>query len=184
MVSRSRLPKGNTKMKNGRLTKQITSEMKSLSTVRVKKYATLTDKSVQNSPVLAMTRHAAQRELAVRQQSMSLWKTGKAKAEPLAPKVVKGAKKVAELAGKGFQEYMKVISGAKAHELEEWIATAGMKPEEKKKAIVQLQKERAEAEQVAPSTPEPVDDVKSFKVFDVSSSIRKELAKSKKEMWS
>lgn len=184
MVSRSRLSKGSTRMKNGRLKTQITSELKSLPTVRVKKYATLSDKSVMNSPVLSSTRDAAKKELAFRQQSMSLWKTGKVKSEPTAAKVATGAKKVAELAGKGFQEYMKLISGAKAQELEEWIATAGMKPEDKKKVVAKIQRERQEAEQLAPSKPEPVDDLGSYKVADVSDSINKELAKSKKELWS
>lgn len=167
-------------MGNDRLKRQIVSELRVLPTERLKKYATLSNKAVLGSPVLSLTKSEARAELVRRAETLQSWKTGAR--EPLAPKIVKGAKKFAELAGKGFQEYMKLISGAKAPELEEAIASIGLKGKEKESYLKKRRKELAEAEELF--EPYPVEpDVPDFRLADVVKEGHRELQRAKKEAY-
>lgn len=168
-------------MGDDRLKRQVASELKVLPTERLKKYATLSDKAILGSPVLSLTKSEARAELARRSQTLQTWKAGvRGAKEPLAPKLVKGAKKFAELAGKGFQEYMKVISGAKAQELEESIASIGLKGKEKEAYLKKHRKELAEAEEpFAPYPAEP--DVPDFRLADVVREGHRELQRAKRD---
>jgi len=181
--SRTRLSRKPSRLGNDRLKRQIVSELKVLPTERLKKYATLSDKAVLGSPVLSLTKSEARAELARRAETLQSWKTGvRGAKEPLAPKIVKGAKKFAELAGKGFQEYMKVISGAKAQELEEAIASIGLKGKEKEAYLKKHRKELAEAEE--PFEPYPAEpDVPDFRLADVVKEGHRELQRAKKEAY-
>lgn len=150
MVARTRLSRSS-KLSNSddRLKRDVVGQLKKMSTERVKKYATLSTKYVGENPVLGLTKSLAQQELAERQTALATWAHGKQVLrphEPFFPKVAKGAQKAFQMAGKGSQEFFKIISGEKAHEVEEAIATAGMKPEDKKKYLEQMAAERAARE--------------------------------------
>jgi hypothetical protein len=109
----------------------------------------MSGKMVGGNPVLSLTKAEAQHELLSRQKEMLVWEKGAGALvpkEPLAPRIAKGLRKAFELAGKGTYEFGKVITGEKAHEVEEAIATAGMKPEKKAKYLEQMKQERAARE--------------------------------------
>lgn len=184
MMKRSRLPKGQPSRPDARLKKQVVAQLKSLPTDRVKKYATMSQKSVAGNVVLSLTKLEAQRELASRQRQLLAWKKGGqalAPKKPILPVVKKEVGRAVELAGKGFQEYMKLLSGEKAREMEEWTATIGMKPKERDKVIAQMEKDRSEAEYDVPlgkTETEP----ESYKLSDVTAELQADLKKSKKEL--
>lgn len=167
MKRKTRLSRKGTSKKVNRLDKvrdAVVSELRAEDTKTVKNYARLKDKDVIDNPTLALLKAESLNELARRQSMLSEWKTGKIppekkregvsdtfiqKSKPkesFIRKLVRGEHKVAGLVGKGFQEYMKVISGEKARDIEEGIATIGMKPEEKKKYLETARKAQAEAE--------------------------------------
>jgi len=155
MKRKTRLSRKGTSKKVNRLDKVrdvVVSELRSEDTKTIKKYADLKDRDVIDNPALALLKAESLNELARRQSVLSEWKSGKIPAGKQKPKesfirkLVRGEQKVAGAVGKGFQEYMKVISGVKARELEESIATIGMKPEEKKKFLETERKKEAEAE--------------------------------------
>jgi len=158
MKRKTRLSRKGTSKKVNRLDKvrdAVVSELRAEDTKTVKNYARLKDKDVIDNPALALLKAESLNELARRQSVLSEWKSGKKSGIPpvsqkpkesFIRKLVRGEHKVAGLVGKGFQEYMKVISGAKARELEETIATIGMKPEDKKKFLETARQKEAEAE--------------------------------------
>jgi hypothetical protein len=157
MKRKTRLSRKETSKKVNRLDKvrnAVVSELRVEDTKTVKNYARLKDKDVIDNPALALLKAESLNELARRQSVLSEWKSGKippvAKSEKpkesFIRKLFRGEQKVAGLVGKGFSEYMKVISGEKAKEIEEGIATIGMKPEEKKKFLETGRKKEAEAE--------------------------------------
>ena len=87
------------------------------------------------------------------------------------------------MAGRGTQEFFKVVSGEKARELEESIATVGMKPEEKAKYLGQLRKERAAREKEDSFALFPPDvDVPDLRVANVAEEGARELRRARKEM--
>jgi len=158
MKRKTRLSRKETSKKVNRLDKvrdAVVSELRAEDTKTVKNYAKMKDKAVIDNPTLALLKAEALNELARRQSTMSEWSTGKlppvakkdAKPkESFIRKLVHGEKIVAGLVGKGFQEYMKVISGEKAREFSEGIATIGMKPEDKKKFLEAERVKQKEAE--------------------------------------
>jgi len=150
MVARSRLSRSSRLGGvDSRLRTSIASNLKTLPTARLKKYAELSKGTVSGNPVLALTKAEAQHELMDMQKEMLVWEKGAgalAKKQPLAPRIAKGFGKALELAGKGAREFGKVISGEKAREFEDVIATAGMKPDEKAKYLEQAKAERAARE--------------------------------------
>ena len=189
MVARSRLSRSSRLGGvDSRLRTSIASNLKTLPTARLKKYAELSKGTVSGNPVLALTKAEAQHELLNRQKEMLVWEKGAgalAKKQPLAPRIAKGFRKALELAGKGAREYGKVISGEKARELEESIATVGMKPSEKKAVLAQLRKERAAADVDEPFGSFPHEkDVPDFRLADVVQEGHRELQRARKEAYS
>jgi hypothetical protein len=157
MKRKTRLNRKGTSKKVNRLDKvrdAVVSELRAEDTKTVKNYAKLKDRDVIDNPALALLKAESLNELARRQSVLSEWKSGKIPPisksekpkESFIRKLVRGEHKVAGLVGKGFQEYMKVISGGKARELEEGIATIGMKPEEKRKFLETARQKESEAE--------------------------------------
>jgi hypothetical protein len=150
-MKRSRLKRGMNKPKESRLVKvrsQIVMELRQEPTVKVRDYARIGDKAVLENPAMALLRSEARKELQRRKTALAEWKTGRLppeaeKKESLISKIVRGEQKALGLVGKGIHEYMKLISGETAHELQEAIETAGMKPEEKK-AYLRKKKEAEE----------------------------------------
>jgi hypothetical protein len=178
--SRTRLSRsGKLAVRDSRLKSQISSELKGLPTERVKKYATLAHSVTRDSPVLELTKVVAASELARREASLQTWKKG-AKAEPFTKRFVRGAKTFAEYAGKGVRAYGKVLSGEAAQELEESIATIGMKESERKKYVKQLRKERA-ADVEGSFGLYPQSDVPDFRIANVVAEGDKELKRAKRE---
>jgi hypothetical protein len=160
MKRKTRLSRKETSRKVNRLDKvrdAVASELRAEDTKTVKNYARLKDRDVADNPTLALLKAESLNELARRQSTMAEWSSGKIPPvtkseksqkpkESFIRKLFKGEQKVAGLVGKGFQEYMKIISGEKARDIEESIATIGMKPEDKKKFLEKERKIQAEAE--------------------------------------
>lgn len=164
MAKRTRLKKGQGSMKDrSRLTPvkngsrhEAVEMMRNVPSSRVLKYAGMKKGAVESNPAMHMLKEEAVKEVGRRKMLLNAWKRGKPSPEeakgkkPLLGHVKEWVQKGTHYLGRGVQEYMKVITGEKAKEMEEWIGSMGMSEAEKKKfheARVQHEKESAEAEQ-------------------------------------
>ena len=152
MKRKTRLAKGQGSMKDrSRLTTtkneptgndsrhEIVTMMRDIPSSRVMKYAGIKNELANANPAMGMLKEEAIKEVGRRKMLMTSWKVGKASPEeakskkPLREQLLNWTQKGAHYLGRGVEEYMKVITGEKAQELQEWIETTGMSPEEKKK---------------------------------------------------
>jgi len=181
-MGRTRLSRSGSSMKgNGRLRRQIASELKGMPTERVKKYATLSAKVTAGNPVLAETKQVAEQEIQSRAGQLAVWQKGRAALTPKPPiKFREGMKKFLQFAGKAAKVYGKAMSGEWQEELQETIATAGMKPKEKKAVVSKMHKEWAKSMEPEPffSAEMPYED---FSVTNSAKLIQKEMKDAKKE---
>jgi hypothetical protein len=151
MVKRSRLPRGNPNNNKDRLKREVTAKMKGLSNERLIRYAQISEKEAMVNPTLGILKEVATKELDLRQKQLAVQKRG---AVGLLPKPKADVRsKVQQALGllrKGVGEFFKVVSGEKAREIEEAIATVGMSEAEKQafKSKVEEQR-RAEAREEA-----------------------------------
>jgi len=157
MVKRSRLRRGASAKKDSRL--KLEQMVGKLSTAQLESYSSLKS----DDPIAELLRNKANSEIARRDRVLQRWGVAAVEHEkpkkPAAGLVAEAKKLVAEAAkvlgggakaaGEGAKMMGKVMSG----DLELDIATAGMKPAEKKRYIAQrkaemLKREKAEAEEV------------------------------------
>lgn len=179
-IRRSRLSRSSSSMKGAaRLRRQIASELRGMPTERLNKYATLSVKVTAGNPVLSATKEVAVQELANRAGQLALWQKGGG-ALSKREAVREGAKKFFKLAGKVAKVYGKALSGEWQSELEESIATSGMKPKEQKAYIAKMRKERAKSPDMEPAFSADVP-YEEFSVSKSASMIQKELKEAKRD---
>jgi hypothetical protein len=161
MVKRTRLKKGNGSRKKDRL-QILKSQIQNLPNERLQVWATISGKEALANPSLGSLKELATKELEQRAKLKAIQKKG---AVALLPKqktdVREKVQKAVDLFRKGSSEFMKVLTGVKAQELEESIASIGMSNEEKKKfhaeRVKQMQADAEEEERLfglAPSSEE------------------------------
>lgn len=182
VMTRTRLSRSGSSMKgNGRLRRQIASELQGMPTERVKKYATLSKNVTAGNPVLAETKQAAELEIKSRAGQLAVWQKGRAALTPKPPiKFREGIKKFLQFAGKAANVYGKALSGEWQEELQETIATAGMKPKEKKAVAAKMHKEWEKGAEMEPIFPAEVP-YEDFSVTNSAKLIQKEMKDAKKE---